>query len=270
MRKRLTFILSLLVMAIGAYAQSGNGGELTQRSSTPSEKNRSGREIKVKTKDYKYEISVGPRIGAGLAMMSESGELKEIGLSDGPGFGFNAGLALNIRYGNKDSKGRPIHGQGLFGVGLELNYASMSLKTKPGDDLKLGYFEVPLLLQIYPAYGSKQLKNLFLEVGPTFSMLLSSSPDEIKVSEYRKYMTGDLKGGDVKFTVGCGYRFNRASANDGFYAGLRYNFGTSKLAGNFPAKVSTAEITIGYLFKCIGSKKGNQRANKRGRATILE
>ena len=52
-----------------------------------------------------------------------------------------------------------------------------------------------------------------------------------------------------------GYRFNKNSANDGFYAGARYYLGTSKLAGNFPGKMSSAEITIGYLFKCIGTKK---------------
>ena len=69
------------------------------------------------------------------------------------------------------------------------------------------------------------------------------------------YATGDLKGFDVRPTVGVGYRFNKNSANDGFYAGARYYLGTSKLAGNFPGKMSSAEITIGYLFKCIGTKK---------------
>lgn len=255
MRKQLVLIISCVCLALSAVAQNEGGNVLTQRSTTPQKSGKAGRSITIKTKSYNYEFSIGPRVGGGLSMMSEGDGLN---IADGSGFGFDAGLGLNVRFGGKDSRGRALNGQGLFGIGLELNYASNSIKTKMGDNLNLGYFEVPLLFQFYPAFGSKQLKNLYIEVGPTFSMLLSSSPDQL-VSESpfvtSIYNTGDFKGGDIKGTIGVGYRFSRSSANDGLYLNFRYNLGTSDLAGNFPAKISSAELTIGYLFKCIGGKK---------------
>lgn len=194
-----------------------------------------------------------------MTMASESGDLK---VTDGGSLGWDAGLAFNVRYGNKDYKGRPLHGQGLFGVGIELNYANRIVKTKGSDDLKLNYFEVPLLFQFYPVYNTTQLRNFFVEIGPTFSMLLSSSPKELAVDNSTVYKTGDFKGGDIKATFGLGWRFDRNAANDGLYLSLRYNLGTSKLAGNFPCKVSTAELTIGYLIKCLGSKRETSRKIK--------
>ena len=167
---------------------------------------------------------------------------------------FGGGLAANIRFGGKDSKGRNLDGQGLFGVGLELNYKQHTVKSLAGEDLKLGYFEVPIMLQFYPCYNTKQLKNLYIEVGPTIAGTLSKSPDILEYNDIT-YHTGDLKGFDVKATLGVGYRFSKLSANEGFYANARYYLGTSKLAGNFPGKISSIEISIGYLFKCIGTKK---------------
>lgn len=252
-------------MTVAVFAQNEEG-VLTQRSSAPQQRGSAGKSIAISTKNYNYELSIGPRVGGGLTLMSD-GDVK---VSDGSGFGFDAGLGVNVRFGGKDSKGRPIHGQGLVGVGLELNYASYSAKTVADKNLNLGYFEVPLLLQLYPAFQTKQLKNLYIEVGPTFSALVSKSPKELKVADYTTYVTGDLKGGDVKATIGVGYRVNRASANDGFYFNLRYNHGFSKLAGNFPSKISSAELTIGYLFKCVGGKgKQSSSTNQKSNRNII-
>lgn len=254
MRKKLALMISCVCLALSATAQNEGGNVLTQRSSTPQTTGNTGKSIAIKSKSYNYELSVGLHAGAGLAMASD-GDLK---FTDGSGFSYNAGLAANVRFGGKDSKGRALNGQGLFGIGLELNYAGYSVKTVADDNLNLGYFEVPVLLQFYPAYQTKQLKNLYIEVGPTFSAIVSKSPDMIKVDPETSLVTGDLKGGDVKGTIGVGYRFNAAGANDGFYVNLRYNHGFSKLAGNVPTKLSSAEFTIGYLFKCVGGKgKGN-------------
>ena len=173
---------------------------------------------------------------------------------DGSGISFGGGAAANIRFGGKDSRGRALDGQGLLGVGLELNYKNMSVKTKPGDKLKMSYFEVPVLLQVYPCYNSKQLKNMYIEAGVTFAGTLSASPDKINYQR-ATYATGDLKGFDIRPTLGIGYRINKNSANDGFYVGARYYLGTCELAKNFPGKMSCAEISVGYLFKCIGTKK---------------
>jgi len=256
MKKLNLIVLTLCACCVTANAQIEGGGDddFGQKSTTKKTEQSSktgGKTIQVKTKNYNYELSVGPRAGVGFSSMSEGDGLN---IYDGSGIAFGGGLAANVRFGGKDSRGRALDGQGLFGVGLELNYKSLSVKTKPGDNLKLGYFEVPLLLQFYPCYNTKQLKNLYIEAGATIAGTLSSSPD-IVVSDFTVYPTKEIKGFDVKPTVGIGYRFNKNSANDGFYASLRCSLGTSKLAGDFPGKINCAELTIGYLFKCIGSKK---------------
>lgn len=252
--KKLNLILfSLFACFATANAQiegdDGFGQKPTTKTTTQSSS--VGRQISVKTKNYNYELSVGPRAGAGTTSMSEGDGLK---FADGSGMNFGGGIAANIRFGGKDSRGRALDGQGLIGAGIEFNYKSLSVKSLGDEDLKMGYFEVPIMLQLYPCYNTKQLKNLYIEVGPTIAGTLSSSPENVKINN-TAYKTGDLKGFDVKATVGVGYRFNKTSANDGFYVNARYYIGTSNLAGNFPGKLSSAEISIGYLFKCIGTKK---------------
>lgn len=254
MKKLNLIFLSLFVCMATANAQiegDDGFGQKPKTTTTSQGQRQNGKKLTVKTKHYKYELSVGPRLGIGFSSMSEGDGLN---IYDGAGLSFGGGVAANIRFGGEDSRGRALDGQGLLGIGLELNYKSMSVKTKPGDNLKLGYFEVPVLLQLYPCYNTKQLKNLYIEVGATIAGTLSAGPDKISYQN-TTYATGDLKGFDIRPTVGIGYRFNKNSANDGFYGGARYYLGTSKLAGNFPGKMSCAEITIGYLFKCIGTKK---------------
>ena len=254
MKKLNLIFLSLFACIASANAQidgdDGFGQKPKSTTNAPAQ-GQGGKRLSVKTKNYNYELSVGPRAGIGISSMSESDGLN---LYDGSGLNFGGGIAANIRFGGKDSRGRALDGQGLFGLNMELNYKNLSVKTLPGDNLKLGYFEVPILLQFYPCYNTKQLKNLFVEVGATIAGSLSASPDKISYQN-TTYATGDLKGFDVKPTVGVGYRFNKNSANDGFYVNARYYLGTSKLAGNFPGKISSAEISVGYLFKCIGTKK---------------
>lgn len=205
------------------------------------------------TKPYPYEFSIGPRAGIGISSLSQS---EGLDVYDKSGLAYGGGLAANIRFSKKEDKnGRKYYGQGLFGIGLELNYKMYTAKLlEDNDDLKLGYFEVPILLQVYPFYAKKHLKNLYIEVGPTISGSVSSKPDFVKRGNLT-YSTGDLKGFDVKPAVGIGYRFDKEMANDGFYANLRYYIGTSKLAGNFPAKVSSIELSVGYLFRMVGTKK---------------
>ena len=250
--KKSIFIISLMAFALTATAQIEGGDEgFTQKSTRQATTQRTGKRLNVQTKNYNYELSIGPRIGAGMSTMSEGDDLK---VYDGSGLAFGGGLAANIRFGGKDSRGRALNGQGLFGLGLELNYKSLSVKTVAEDDLKLGYFEVPIMLQFYPMYTSKHLKNLYIEAGPTIAGTLSASPERMSVGDVI-YKTGDLKGFDIKATFGLGYRFNKTSANDGLYLNARYYLGTSELAGNFPGKISSFEFTLGYLFKCIGTKK---------------
>lgn len=242
--------LGAFFVNVNAQIDGNDDGFSQQPSKNDQIVQKGGKRITVTTKNYNYELSIGLRAGTGVSTMSESDDLK---IYDGSGIAFGGGLAANLRFGGKDSRGRALDGQGLFGVGIELNYKSLSVKTLADDDLKLGYFEVPVMLQFYPCYDSKQLKNLYVEVGPTFAGTMSASPDYLNCNS-ANYKTGDLKGFDVKATIGLGYRFNKNSANDGFYLNARYYLGTSELAGNFPGKISSAEISIGYLFKCIGTK----------------
>lgn len=254
--KKVYLMLLFFVCALSCFAQIEEGDEnfgqkSTTRIKSQNNTEKKGRSIVVKTKNYNYEFSLGIRVGGGVSTMSEGDDLH---LYDGSGMAFGGGIAANVRFGGKDSRNRPLDGQGLLGIGLELNYKNLSVKTLADEDLKLGYFEVPVMLQLYPMYNSKQLKNLFIELGATFAGSMSASPESLSYQNVT-YKTGDLKGFDVRPTVGLGYRFNKSSANDGFYMNARYYLGSSDLAGNFPSKISCAEISVGYLFKCIGTKK---------------
>lgn len=231
MKKSIILSLLLACFSLGASAQfSGEG---------------------VTKKHYNYQFSIGVHAMGGVSMLSEGDGLE---IYDGSSLSFGGGVAANVRFGGKDSRGRNLDGQGMFGLGAELNYKQYTMKTLGNDDLKLGYFEVPILVQFYPFYNGKQLRNFYIEAGPTIAGSLSSKPD-VLICNTMWCKTGDLKGFDIKASVGLGYRFDSQSANSGFYVSARYNFGTSDLAGNFPAKVSSAELTIGYMFGCIGGKK---------------
>ena len=70
---------------------------------------------------------------------------------------------------------------------------------------------------------------------------MSKSPDDL-IGEATSIAIGELKGGDVKATIGISYQTN------GFFVSARYNHGFSKLAGNFPCKVSAVTLSVGYLF----------------------
>jgi len=131
------------------------------------------------------------------------------------------------------------------------NGFKLPLSLKPSEKVELKRPQNPQ--PPYP-YKTEEVTFQNTKAGATLAGTLSKSPDKITYG-YTVYPTGQLKGFDIKPTVGIGYRFNKNSANDGFYASLRYSLGTSKLAGDFPGKISCAELTIGYLFKCIGSKK---------------
>lgn len=285
MKKISILILSLIVCATSGFAQidkskqKANDGFGQNRAKTEKSANKGGvvsnankGGVGFEVKHYDYEFSIGPRLGLGMTSMSESDGFS---VGDGGKMGFGGGLAANVRFGSTGSRGEHLDGQGLLGIGVEFNYKQHSVKIKGNDDLSLGCLEIPVMLQLYPMYNSKQLKNLYIELGATISTAMSKSPDKLvyenNVDEtignthhtlYEKttYPTKDLKGMDVKATIGVGYRFNKMSANDGFYMNARYYLGTSKLAGNFPGKISSAELSIGYMFQCVGTKKSASRA----------
>lgn len=175
-------------------------------------------------------VHLGIKAGANMSSMSN---YNLVDLGQKMGFGFEGGLVVSARFGKRTRSSDP--GTGIIGVQIEPTYVQRTIGTDY-KDLKLGYIEVPVLLKVFVT------PSLNIEVGPNFAGILSSSPDYLETPN-TKIATGEIKGMDVKVCVGVSYE-----TKEGFFASLRYNLGTSDLAGNFPCKVSGASLTIGYKF----------------------
>lgn len=192
--------------------------------------------------DASYRISVGPKVGMNMAMMS--GLQDEYALNPSNGMGFQGGVAANFHFGRRTTKA--LGGTGLWGVQVEALYSQRTIKTDI-EDLKFSCLEVPVLAQYY------FMPSLCVEVGPTFVSTLSSSPDEINKHEESgssftdlTIKTGEIKAFDIMLSAGVGYKHK-----SGFTASARYNLGMSDLAGNFTGKVSTISVSIGWLFTVV-------------------
>lgn len=177
----------------------------------------------------KNVVSLGVTAGGNYSMMSK---YDPVDLGSRTGIGFQGGLAINAHFGQKPGAGA---GTGPIGLQLEVLYAQHSFKTDLNENIKLSYLEAPLLFKYYFT------KELNIEVGPTFAFLMSKKPDEL-VGPSTSIAIGELKGGDVRATIGISFQ------TKGFYVSARYNHGFSDLAKNFPCKVSAATLTVGYLF----------------------
>lgn len=208
--KKLFLLASIFMMAVSATAQDYEEGNDV-----------------VDTR--KNVVSLGVTAGGNYSMMSK---YDPIDLGSRTGIGFQGGLAINAHFGQKPGAGA---GTGPIGLQLEVLYAQHSFKTDLNENIKLSYLEAPLLFKYYFT------KELNVELGPTFAFLMSKKPDEL-VGPSTSIAIGELKGGDVRATVGISYQTN------GFYVSARYNHGFSDLAKNFPCKVSAATLTVGYLF----------------------
>lgn len=185
---------------------------------------------KIGVDKRKNVVSLGVTAGVNYSSMSKYDPV-DLGLKGG--IGFQGGLVIAARFGKRTNGSDP--GTGIFGIQMEPSYVQHTIGTN-GDNIKLSYFEVPILLKFYVT------PNLNIEVGPNICGSLSSSPDYIEEANTR-IAIGDLKGFDFKVTAGVSYELK-----NGLYASLRYNLGTSDLAGNFPCKVSAASLTLGYKF----------------------
>lgn len=192
--------------------------------------------------DSSYRIYLGPKVGFNMASMS--GLSDEFALNPKSGIGFQGGLAANIHFGRYKGREKSPGGTGAFGIQVEAMYSQRTIKTD-AENLKLSYFEVPILAQYYV------IPDLSIEVGPTITGSLNSSPDEIKFNNVL-ISTGELKGFDVMLTAGVGYKLKVSNKHENcLTASLRYNLGMSKLAGNFEGKVNTVTVSIGWLFSLV-------------------
>lgn len=220
--KKLFLLAAIFMMALPSNAQV----TFEEDESSQQEENFD----KIGVDKRKNVVSLGVTAGANYSSMSKYDPV-DLGLKGG--IGFQGGLVIAARFGKRTNGSDP--GTGIFGIQMEPSYVQHTIGTN-GDDIKLSYFEVPVLLKFYVT------PNLNIEVGPNICGSLSSSPDNIEDANTR-IAIGDLKGFDLKVCAGVSYELK-----NGLYASLRYNLGTSDLAKNFPCKVSSASLTLGYKF----------------------
>lgn len=216
MRRKILLFAGALMLALGVRAQSSTDDEFT-------------------TIKRPLTIAIGAKCGANYAFAAEPKEMK-LGMKGG--VGFQGGLAVNLHF--SDRQDYKPSGTGRWGVQLEGLYALRTLKTDI-DDIKMSCFAVPVLAQFYVS------PSFTIELGPTFTGVLSTSPKVLSQgsveSGFLNMHINKIKGFDIMASVGVCYYHN-----SGFTASARFNLGNSDLAGNFQTKVSSAELSVGYLF----------------------
>ena len=209
-------------------------------------------------KEKKNALFIGPKIGFGLTSMSQPNEGK---LANGRGLGIVGGLSSKLRFGRATENSSP--GTGYWGVGLDLRYKQNAVKTiAAGYDkdlkmieedakLKTSYFDIPVYFTVYPFAKSFALNSLYVEAGASFGILISRSPNYLVVDTDNQYYSyaldadgSRLKGGDIHPLVGIGYTIPKT----GLELNIRYNIGMTKLANNFPCKMSTLEVSFAWMF----------------------
>lgn len=208
-------------------------------------------EANITLAQKKHTFHLGVKGGLDFTSMTQPDECD---LYDGSGLGFSGGIAGKFRF-NQATPNSPA-GTGLLGAGFELKYKQNTVKTIGTDEageenanLSLGYFEVPVFVQIYPFYKTNSMNNLYIEVGPDFAGTLSRKPESLTVDNVTYLLDKDgskLKGMDVRLMAGLGYDFAVSNSLIGINA--RYYLGTSKLAGNFNSKMNTLEVSLSWMF----------------------
>ncbi len=212
MRKRILLFAGAMMLTMGAWAQSSNDDEFT-------------------IDKRPFTVSVGVKGGVNYSL---AGDPNGFDLGTKGAVGFQGGLAANLHF--SDKKDYTPAGTGRFGVQLEALYSQRTLKTDI-EDIKMNCFAIPVLAQFYVT------SSFTIEAGPTFTGILSSSPKTM-TQGLTTFGIGEFKCYDVMASVGVGYYHS-----SGVTASARFNLGNTNLAGNFETKVSTAEFSIGYLFK---------------------
>lgn len=187
--------------------------------------------------DRSYRVALGPKLGMGLSLGSHS-NLENIDF--GTGLGYQAGLAFNTQFGRRYSMSDG--GTGWLGFEIEALYSGRAVKLGLFD-LKTSCIEVPVLVQLYV------IPDLAIEAGATAVKVLGASPAEL-THDGATYGIGEIKGGDVMITAGLAYKL-RINMNSALLIDARYNMGTSPLAGNFDTKVSSAMLSVAYLFNIV-------------------
>lgn len=212
--------------------------------------------IGIGKKEKSNAFFLGPKVGGTFTTMTQPDEGK---LYDSPDFGYSAGIALKTRFGKASDNS--AGGTGFWGIGLELKYRLNSVKTFGTDEdgninskLTIGYFNVPVYAQIYPFAKTSSMNSFYVELGASIAGTMSRTPKSLTVANpsedfssvtyYLDAKDSKLKGFDVSPMVGIGYTI----PGTGLDINARYTVGMSKLAGNFPCKMSNVEVSLAWMF----------------------
>lgn len=252
MMKKTIVLLIVVMLSTTTYAQ--RGGQQSRRGG--------GRSSQPVLARKNHAFYLGLKGGATFTSMTQPDECD---LYKGAGIGFSAGIAAKARFG-RATQNAPA-GTGLLGVGLELKYKQNVAKTNAKDEkgkseanLNLGYFEVPVFVQVYPFYKSDAMNTLYLEAGPSLAGTITRSPKSLTVNDPNVgtvvYNIDDkgkkLKGMDVRIMAGVGYDFairnSKGEASNLIGVNARYYIGTSELAKNFKSKMNTLEVSLSWMF----------------------
>ena len=172
----------------------------------------------------KLKTSIG--IKAGLNLATIGSRMNSISLSPGMKPDFHAGLFVDLSLDNKN----------FFSLQPEANYSRQGFAVN-GNTVNFDYIVGLLMLKLHV------YQNLYVELGPYASYLLSVSPNSVIISD-KQIKLSDLKGGkDVGVAVGIGYDFDF-----GLVAGARYLYGLSDVANNLLWTNNVVAISLGWKF----------------------
>ena len=171
-------------------------------------------------------------VKAGANFTTVSSSANEMGFSMAPGF--QIGVGYNIRWGYRTDFSRP--GTGLVGFQPELLFSSQSVSLSNGEKFSMNRLALPLMVKAYP------ISEVYVELGPEFSYLFSTSPDHVSAGAY-VYNIGECSGAAADLALGAGWE-----SPMGFVAGVRYGLGLTALAKNLPWKTHNISLTMGWKF----------------------
>ena len=206
-------------------------------------------------KEKSNAFFIGPKVGVTFSQMTDP---SGVDIYDKSGVGFSGGLAMKMRFGKATENS--YGGTGYFGVGLELKYKQNNVKTLATDetgatnaDLSVGFFEVPIFLQVYPFARTAGLNSLYIELGISIAGTVSRSPESLtvptsnadeEITYYINTSSSKLKGSDFRPIVGLGYTI----PGTGLDINGRYYIGVNKMADSFDSKFYSLEVSLSWMF----------------------
>lgn len=237
--KKYLFLVMALTCALPGFAQSDDGEEEFAQSKSKSN-----------------AFFIGPKAGVTFTSMTQPNEGK---LYDASGIGFSGGIALKARFGKASDNS--VGGTGYLGAGVEVKYLQNTVKTLGTDEggkekakLSLGYLDIPVYVQVYPFAKNANFNSLYIELGAAFAGTITRTPKSLTLENPNEGISSvtynidkdnsKLKGWDIRPMAGIGYTI----PGTGLDINARYQIGLNKLAGNFPCKMNTLEVSVAWLF----------------------